>query len=50
MSGCGETFSFTSTFAGARTSTDPQAITIAREDWAENDTVAAVIAAHLDLF
>lgn len=50
MSGCNLTFPFTTTFAGARTSTDPQAITIALDDRVENDTVAAAIAAQLELF
>ncbi|ABS27026.1 hypothetical protein [Anaeromyxobacter sp. Fw109-5] len=50
MSGCDKTFPFTTTFAGARTSSEPQAISMARDDRGGSDTVAAAIAAQAGLF
>jgi hypothetical protein len=50
LSGCGQTFPFTTTFVGARTSADPQALTIERDHRVETETVAGAIAAQLDLF
>jgi hypothetical protein len=50
LSGCEQTFPFTTTFVGARTSADPQALTIERDVRVQTESVAAAIAARLDLF